>query len=64
MRAAEQDTSISALIERFLIDLAAGGSHAAERLKHEERVLRKRVGSFAAGNRLSRDQTHDRRAAE
>jgi hypothetical protein len=60
MKAAEQDTSVSALVKNFLTELAAGESDA-ERLKREERVLRGRMGSFRAGDRLPREDVHERR---
>jgi phage shock protein A len=59
MKAAEQDTSVSALVRRFLTELAAAESET-ERLKREERELRARIGAFSAGNRLSRDDAHGR----
>ncbi len=59
--AAEQNTSVSALVRRFLADLAAGGTEM-ERLKREERALRERVHSFRAAGRLSRDEAHGRGA--
>jgi plasmid stability protein len=61
IKAAEQDTSVSALVKRFLTDLAAGESEA-ERLKREERALRARIGAFSAADRLSRDDLHSRGA--
>jgi hypothetical protein len=61
MKAAEQDTSVSALVRRFLTELAAVESDT-ERLKREERELRARINSFTAGNRLSRDDAHERDA--
>ncbi len=60
MKAAELDTSVSALVRRFLADLATGESET-ERLKRRERELRAQITKFSAGNRLSRDQVHDRR---
>jgi predicted CopG family antitoxin len=59
MKAAEQDTSVSALVRRFLTELTAVESDT-ERLKREERELRARINSFTAGNRLSRDDAHER----
>ena len=59
MIAAERDTSVSALVKRFLVDLASGGSER-ERLKQEERMLRERVTAFRASDRLARDDVHDR----
>jgi uncharacterized protein YdaU (DUF1376 family) len=58
--AAERDTSVSALVRQFLVDLAAGGSES-ERLKQEERALRDRVTAFRASDRLARDDAHYRR---
>ncbi len=59
MKAAEQDTSVSALVKGFLTELVAGESEA-ERLKSEERMLRQRITAFRAGNRLARDEIHGR----
>jgi hypothetical protein len=61
VKAAELDTSLSALVRRFLVDLAAGESDA-ERLKREERLLRERIVAFRATDRLSRDGVHARDA--
>jgi len=61
MRAAEQDTSVSALVKRFLIELAQDESDA-ERLRREERALRARINTFRAADRLPRDDTHERGA--
>jgi len=59
MKAAEQDTSVSALVKRFLTELASGESDT-ERLKREERELRARIESFTAGEGLSRQDVHER----
>ena len=59
IKAAEQDTSVSALVKRFLAELAAGESDA-ERLRREERALRERITAFTAGDRLSREDVHGR----
>lgn len=61
MKAAELDTSVSALVRRFLADLAAGESET-ERLKRQERALRERITTFRGGDRLSRERVHDRDA--
>jgi uncharacterized protein YdaU (DUF1376 family) len=60
MVAAERDTSISALVEGFLVSLGAGETQV-DRLKREERALRERITSFRASDKLSRDVLHDRR---
>jgi hypothetical protein len=61
MIAAQRDMSVSALVRRFLVDLAAGATEA-ERRKREERRLREQVTAFRASDWLSRDETHDRDA--
>ena len=57
MKAAEQDTSVSALVKGFLISLAEEES-SAERLRREERALRARITAFRVGDRLPRDDAH------
>ena len=59
MIAAQRDTSVSALVKQFLVELASGESET-ERLKREERVLRERIVDFDASDRLSRDDVHRR----
>ncbi len=59
IKAAELDTSVSALVKRYLVDLAAGEGEF-ERLAKLERGLRERIVSFRAGDRLSRDEVHER----
>jgi plasmid stability protein len=59
--AAQRDTSVSALVRQFLVDLAAGESEV-ERLRREERALRDQIHEFRAADRLSRDAVHDRKA--
>jgi plasmid stability protein len=61
IQAAEQGTSVSALVKRFLTELAAAESDV-ERLKGEERELRARITAFTAGDRLSREDVHGRGA--
>ena len=59
--AAQRDTSVSALVKGFLIELTSGESKT-ERLKREERALRERITDFDASDRLSRDDVHRRDA--
>jgi hypothetical protein len=61
MAAAERDTSLSALVKHFLEDLGSSES-LNERLKREERALFDRIDSFRGGDRLSRDEVHERNA--
>ena len=58
--AAERDTSVSALVKRFLLDLACEETEF-ERLKRLEQEARARVVNFTASDRLPRDEIHDRR---
>jgi phage shock protein A len=59
MKAAERDTSVSALVKHFLSELARNESDA-ERLKREERALRERITNFRAGDRQPREDLHGR----
>ncbi len=59
IKAAERDTSVSALVRQFLIQIAANESEA-EQLKRDERALRECVGPFRAADRISRDDIHAR----
>lgn len=59
IRAAERDTSVSALVKGFLVELASEEPDA-RRLEREERELRAHIRAFTAGNRLSRDDAHGR----
>ena len=59
MIAAQRDTSVSALVKRFLLELEFGETET-ERLKREERALRDRITAFRASDRLSRDDLHER----
>jgi hypothetical protein len=59
MIAAQRDTSVSALVKRFLLELGSGETEA-ERFKREERELRVRITAFQASDRLYRDDLHRR----
>jgi len=61
MIAAQRDTSVSALVKRFLAELGSGESET-ERLKRQECELRERITDFDASDRLSRDDVHRREA--
>jgi hypothetical protein len=60
IKAAEQDTSVSALVKQFLVELASDRGEG-ERLVREERALRERIRQFRAADRLPRDRLHERR---
>ena len=57
--AAERDTSVSALVRRFLSELPEKGSEF-ERLERLEKDIRARITGFSAADRLSRDEIHRR----
>jgi plasmid stability protein len=59
IRAAERDTSVSAMVREFLTDVANDGSQV-EKFKREEEAIRSSIRSFRAGDRLSRDEVHSR----
>jgi hypothetical protein len=59
IKAAEQATSVSALVKRFLGELASDESDA-ERLRRQERVLRASITAFSAADRVPRDVAHAR----
>ncbi len=59
IRAAELDTSVSAVVRKYLTEFAAGKSRF-ERLRKQEEAVRARIEKFTAEDRLSRDELHDR----
>jgi plasmid stability protein len=63
IRAAELDTSVSALVRDYLEQLGAEESadERFERLKRLEEGVRTRIKGFSASDRLSRDELYDRR---
>jgi hypothetical protein len=60
IKAAEQDTSVSALVKQFLVELASD-QESAEQLVSDERALRERIRQFRAADRLPREKLHERR---
>jgi hypothetical protein len=59
VRAAKLETSVSALVRKFLSDFASSESEF-DRRKREEAVLRGKIGAFSGADRLSRDVLHNR----
>lgn len=59
-KAAEQDTSLSALVKRFLVDLVSEES-AEHSLERQERELRAQIRDFSAADRMTREDAHRRR---
>lgn len=60
VKAAERDTSVSALVRQFLVDLAKEGDEF-DRLEQLEKAVREQITEFNASDRLSRDELYDRR---
>ena len=61
VKAAELDTSLSALVRDFLISLGEEETDFEKRKRLQDEVLRSIV-AFRANDRMSRDEAHDRRA--
>ena len=61
VRAAELDTSVSALVRGFLEQVTGKESEFERRRRLQQEVLAS-IGQFRAADRLSRDEAHERRA--
>ena len=61
VRAAELDTSVSAVVREYLVEFAGGQTDFERRRKLQERALGS-IEAFRAGERLSREALHDRDA--
>jgi plasmid stability protein len=61
IKAAERDTSVSALVREFLKGLAEEESDFERRKRLQEEVLSS-VKNFRAGDRIAREKAHDRNA--
>lgn len=59
IRAAEQNTSVSALVRRFLTDLGTAETDFDRRRRLQDQVIAS-VTDFRASDRLSRDEVHER----
>jgi len=57
--AAEQGSSVSALVAGYLRGLSSSRSRF-DQLLEQQRAVQASVGAFRAGDRLSRDEVHDR----
>ena len=60
MKAAERETSISAMVRDYLKDLANAETEF-ERLKRKEAAIRSTITGFSASDRLSREEVHERK---
>ena len=61
IKAAERDTSVSALVREFLIGLAEEESEFDRRRRLQAEVIAT-IKKFRAGDRVSRDEAHERDA--
>ena len=61
IRAAERDTSVSALVREFLTGLGEEETEFERRKRLQHEVLSS-IRGFKAGDRLSRKQVHERNA--
>jgi plasmid stability protein len=59
IRAAEQGSSVSALVGDFLRSLSERDAEFA-RLEAQQQAVQQRIVRFRASDRLSRDELHDR----
>jgi len=62
IKAAEQDTSVSALVREFLYRLANDPGDAARRRQLQDEVIAS-ITAFRAGDRLARPDVHRRSRA-
>jgi plasmid stability protein len=59
IRAAEQNTSVSAMVRQFLIEVGTAETDFERRRRLQDQVLAA-LPHFSARERLTRDQVHDR----
>ncbi|MDG2529184.1 DUF6364 family protein [Caulobacter endophyticus] len=59
IRAAEQETSVSAMVRKYLVEVAQGESEF-ERLKRRELELREKIRGFRAADNVPRDELYRR----
>lgn len=62
IKAAERDTSVSALVREYLTSLSEEDESDFERRKRLQEEVLASIGSFRAGGRLTRDRVHERDA--
>ncbi len=59
IRAAERGRSVSALVAEFLASLSEADAEFA-RLEAQQREVQREIARFSAGDRLERDEIHER----
>jgi plasmid stability protein len=60
VKAAEMDTSVSAVVKNYLIEFATTETEF-ERLERQEEEIRCKMIGFRGSDRLSRDELYDRK---
>lgn len=60
IKAAERDTSVSAMVREFLLSIGDEESDFAQRKRLQDKVLGT-IRTFEAAGRLTRDEVHQRR---
>lgn len=60
VKAAELNTSVSALVRRYLIELGAGETDFQRRKRLEAELRAQVPAGFRAADNVSRDQVHER----
>jgi len=61
VKAAEQDTSVSALVRKFLSELAGGETDFERRARFQTETIAG-IRKFSASGRLTREESHRRNA--
>lgn len=61
LKAAEMDTSVSAIVRKYLENLTAEESEFQRRKRLQQEILNS-IREFSAADRLDRDVIHDRNA--
>ena len=61
IKAAERDTSVTALVREFLVSLGEEESEFERRKRLQKEVLSS-IKNFRAGDRILREKAHDRNA--
>jgi hypothetical protein len=62
VRAAELDTSVSALVRKYLVELAGKETDFERRKRLQNELLAKvKARRFSASDRLTRDEVHERK---
>jgi plasmid stability protein len=59
IRAAEEGRSVSGMVAAYLRSLSGADAEFA-RLEAQQRRIQEQIGRFRAGDRLTRDEAHDR----